>query len=236
MPDPSHKYRLQYFDIRGIAETSRMLFAIAKQPYTDSRFPLTFGTPGDFSTIAREEFVSAKEKGELDVSLGKVPYLEVDGVKFGQSKAIERYLARKFGMMGSTPEEELQIDGLCETVIDIKKEYQKFRGNPDQAEQADAYKRWFSEELPNWIHKAEKSLPANQPGPFLVGKKISLADVVFFHLLEDPEGFFDHKQENAKASLGVAVCPKIKAAMEATAANPELQAWIENRPEGSVPF
>eukprot|EP00747_Dinoflagellata_sp_TGD_P080445 gnl/TRDRNA2_/TRDRNA2_160896_c0_seq3.p1 gnl/TRDRNA2_/TRDRNA2_160896_c0~~gnl/TRDRNA2_/TRDRNA2_160896_c0_seq3.p1 ORF type:complete len:250 (+),score=47.07 gnl/TRDRNA2_/TRDRNA2_160896_c0_seq3:50-751(+) len=233
MPDPSHKYRLQYFDIRGIAETSRMLFAIAKQPYTDSRFPLTFGTPGDFSTIAREEFVSAKEKGELDVSLGKVPYLEVDGVKFGQSKAIERYLARKFDMMGSTPEEECHIEQLCETVVDIKKDYQKYRGIPDPADKEAAMEKWFSEELPRWMGLTEKSLPANQPGPFLVGKKISLADVVYFQLLLAPSGFFDN-EDGARDSFQA--CERIKAAMEATAANPELQAWLENRPEGSAPF
>jgi len=46
-------YKLTYFDIRGLAENARILFAAAKQPYEDVRLSLSFGTPGDFSTIQR---------------------------------------------------------------------------------------------------------------------------------------------------------------------------------------
>ena len=72
-------YKLTYFDIRGLAENARIFFAVAQQPYEDVRLSLTFGTPGDFSTIKRPEFDEMKAKGELDISLGKVPLLEVDG-------------------------------------------------------------------------------------------------------------------------------------------------------------
>ena len=46
----------------------------------DVRLSLTFGKPGDFSTISRPEFDDMKAKGELDVSLGKVPLLEAGGL------------------------------------------------------------------------------------------------------------------------------------------------------------
>merc|ERR1712194_470074 len=121
MPLPA--YKLQYFDGRGVSEVIRFLFAVAKVPYEDARFPLNFGTPGDFSTMTRPEFDAAKAAGDLKVSAGKVPYLSVDGVKIGQSKAIERYLANQFGLMGLTPIESFQIDALCEMVRDIKDDY-----------------------------------------------------------------------------------------------------------------
>ena len=63
------------------------------------RLSFKFGTPGDFSTIQRPEFDAMKAEGKLDKSLGKVPLLEVDGQQIGQSKAIERFLAKEFGMM-----------------------------------------------------------------------------------------------------------------------------------------
>ena len=77
-PKVMKSYKLVYFDARGVAETCRCLFAAAQQPYEDIRLSLTFGKPGDFSTISRPEFDEMKSKGELDISLGKVPLLEVD--------------------------------------------------------------------------------------------------------------------------------------------------------------
>lgn len=224
--------KLQYFDIRGLAETSRMLLAIAKQEYVDARFDLSFGTPGDFSTIKREAFDTAKAGGELDASLGKLPFLEVDGVKIGQSKAIERYISREFGLMGSTPVEAAQIDAIAECAIDIKQAYQKVRGISDAAEKEVGMTKWFAEDLPGMVVLVEKALGAG-PGPFFVGDKISYADVVMYQLLAAPLGFFDNTEGAAAA---FAACPKIKAAMEATGANAELQEWIAKRPAGSAPF
>ena len=57
-----------------------------------------------------------------------------DGVKVGQSKAIERYLARELGLMGSNALEAAQVDQLGETVRDIKDAYQKARNIKDEDE------------------------------------------------------------------------------------------------------
>jgi len=55
-------YKLHYFDARGVAETTRYMFAATKTSYEDKRYSLTFGVPGDFSTISRPEFDAAKAK------------------------------------------------------------------------------------------------------------------------------------------------------------------------------
>jgi glutathione S-transferase len=220
-------YKLTYFDIRGLAETCRWLFKIKGEPFEDNRLSLTFGTPGDFSTISRPEFDAAKAAGELDAALGKVPILEVDGVKIGQSKAVERFVARELGFMGSSPVEAAQIDMLCEHVIDFKNAYQKVRGITDAAEKEAGMKKWFDETLPEHVAAAEKSLPPSA-GPFLVGSKVSLADIVWYSFLAAPKGFFDNA-DGAKAAF--AGCPRIKAAMAAVDAIPELQEWIRVRPD-----
>jgi len=223
-------YKLTYFDIRGLAENARIILAAAKQEYEDCRLSFSFGTPGDFSTIKRPEFDEMKAKGQLDASMGKVPLLEVNGVKIGQSKAIERFLASQLGMMGSSPTEAAQVDQLGETVRDIKDAYQKARGIQDEAEKKTAIDKWFAEDLPNYMSLAEKSLPAG-PGPFLVGGKLSLADILFYTLLLAPGGFFDNT-EGAKASFQSS--PKIKAAMEAVDALPQLKEYFASRKE--TPF
>jgi len=225
-------YKLQYFDIRGLAETTRLLFAAAKVEYEDARFPFSFGTPGDFSTIQRAEFDAAKASGALDVSNGKVPLLSVDGQPLcGQSKAIERYVARKFGLMGADDEEAARIDALCENVRDAKDAYQAARRKPEGEERDAAMKEFFEETLVKACMNTEKALPPPQ-SEFLVGSKISLADITWYQFCAVAEGrFFDNKEASEAAWAG---CPRIKAAMAACVANPEMNAHIEKRPK--TPF
>lgn len=186
-----------------------------------------FGVPGDFTTIKRPEFDAAKASGELDASLGKVPFLEVDGVKIGQSKAIERFLAKEFGLFGGSAVEGAQVDQLCETVRDFKDLYQKVRAVTGEEEKKAAMEKWFKEDLPGLLKTVEKSVPAGA-GPWLVGSKVSLADIVWYLFLAAPKGFFDDGEAAAAAFKD---CPRIKAALEATGAIPELKEWIAKRPD-----
>eukprot|EP00913_Durusdinium_trenchii_P033220 g31098.t1 len=119
-------------------------------------------------------------------------------------------------MMGSNSVEAAQVDQLGETVRDIKEHrVQRVQERFD---------------LPNWCALAEKSLPPG-PGPFLVGGKVSLADILFYTLLLAPGCFFDNA-EGAKAAFQN--CPKLKAALEATDALPQLKEYISKRKE--TPF
>jgi glutathione S-transferase len=217
-------YHLQYFNVRGLAETARFMFAVAKQEYVDARFSFSIdmkdGAP-DFSTMKRPEFDAAKASGELDASGGKVPLLTVDGEKIGQSKAIERYLAKALGLAGSSDVEAAQIDALSETVRDIKDSYQKAKGD------AATKDKFFAEDLPAALGLMEKSLPAGS-GPWLIGSNISYADITVFQFLAAPKGFFDDVD---KAKAAYSKCTRIAAAMEAVAANAELQAWLAKRPD-----
>jgi len=236
----AHSYKLAYFDARGVIEVARFMFAVSKTQYEDHRFKISFGVPGDFSTIKREEFDKAKAAGDMDVSLGKVPYLEVDGVvKLAQSKAIERFLARELGFAGADSVEAAQIDALCEHVVDFKNEYQKAKtaatektkdiadkAEKDKAMQS-AMEPFFKETLPERMRLAEKSLP-KASGPWLVGSSISWADLAWFQFLAAPKGYFDNA-EGAKAAFQA--CPRIKAALEAVAENAELKEWLAKRPD-----
>ena len=91
----SSTYKLIYFNVRALAETSRMLLKAAGQPFEDCRYPIEFkdGQP------VRPEWEADKSKYIYE----KIPVLEIDGGKYSiaQSKAIERFLARRFNMLGS---------------------------------------------------------------------------------------------------------------------------------------
>merc|ERR1719424_1559756 len=76
--------------------------------------------------MKRPEFDAAKAAGELDASGGKVPLLTIDGKEqVGQSKAVERYLAKALNLAGSSDVQAAQCDQVGETVRDIKDAYQK---------------------------------------------------------------------------------------------------------------
>ena len=110
----SNMMELRYFDLRGAAETTRIILALADQKYKDTRFAID---PANFDS---PDFKEAKESGLLDANLQRVPILITDeGATIGQSKAIERFLAKKFNLMGSSDVEEAQIDCIAEHCRDV---------------------------------------------------------------------------------------------------------------------
>jgi glutathione S-transferase len=74
-------YKLNYFNARGRAELTRLIFAAAGVQYTDNRIADWPASKGD-------------------APLGQVPYLEVDGTKLVQSLSIARYVARELNLAG----------------------------------------------------------------------------------------------------------------------------------------
>ncbi len=81
-------YTLNYFNGRGRAELTRLVFAAAGVKYTDNRVSDWPATKGD-------------------APLGQLPYLEVDGLKLPQSISIARYVAREHGLGGKSSLEQV---------------------------------------------------------------------------------------------------------------------------------
>mmetsp|Transcript_55215 Transcript_55215/g.119258 ORF Transcript_55215/g.119258 Transcript_55215/m.119258 type:complete len:93 (+) Transcript_55215:1-279(+) len=90
--------------------------------------------------------------------------------------------------------------------------------------------KYFAEDLPAFIAKFEKSIPKG-PGPFLMGSSPSLADISWFNYLAAPKCFYDNAAGAMAAYQG---CPRVKAAIDAVAAMPGVQAWLAKRPD--TPF
>jgi len=216
-------FKLNYFNGRGLAEISRLLFAVADVSYEDYRYPLQINDWKTFDMV-REEFDEDKKNGKLEVSLGKVPFLEVtendEHHVICQSKAIERYIARKFNLMGTTELESAKVDAVCECIRDFKTAYQPVRKEENKDE---AMKKWFSETLPEFLCKLEKILGDT----YCVGSSLSLADITLYSFLVD---FFDDKESVVHS---YEECPKIKNIINLVSTNEKIQKWMESRPETS---
>lgn len=211
--------KLHYFNGAGAAGTIRLALAVGKVEYTDVRWPVDmskFGSEG--VAAACPLFAAAKEDGTCAANMGRVPVLEIGDVFIGEAKAVERYVARKTGLMGSNDDEAAQIDALGEHLIDIKAAYKKAKAE----EKVDEY---FAEKLPEWMGKFEASLPAAGADGCLVGAAISLADIQVYYFLTE---FFTNK-EGATASY--AKCPRVTAAIEAVAKNPSIVEFNANQPK-----
>eukprot|EP00440_Ansanella_granifera_P029434 gb/GFBE01031969.1/.p1 GENE.gb/GFBE01031969.1/~~gb/GFBE01031969.1/.p1 ORF type:complete len:278 (+),score=79.28 gb/GFBE01031969.1/:1-834(+) len=218
---PSGDFKVVYFDAYGRVESSRWLLVLAGKNYDDFRYPISFGTPGDFSTIKREEFDADQAAGKFDYGMNMIPVLEAGSFKLPQSKAIERYLAKKLGFMGSTLEEEAWVDAVNEHAGDIGAAF----GNKESDE------KWFKETLPAYLKKLEVTLPGSEG--YAVGDKTSLADVAIYRLLKDVQPPYDASWQSDVESA-YSSCPKVKAIVERLDKHEGLQKWIAERPKTTV--
>ena len=218
--------KLNYFNGRGLAETSRLILAVVDKKYKDFRYPLEIIDWKTYNMV-RKEFDEDKASGKLWKSMGKLPFLEVDGQVISQSKSIERYLARKYDLMGENDEQGALIDSYCEYIRDFKTAYQTVRKAENKEE---AMAKWFGETLPEKLSSFEKILCENtdfqtSSERFSVGNKLSLADIVIYSFLVD---FFDNK-EGVKKSFEQ--CKTLRNIVNTVSNNPNIKDWVENRAE-----
>jgi glutathione S-transferase len=225
--------KLLYFDVRGLAETTRYMLAWAKVEYEDFRYPVTFGTPGDCSTVARPEFDAAQAAGDFAAGMGKVPVLEVSCphagasthlcpnagggrrmVRLAQSKAIERYVARLVGLAGGTALEQAQVEVVAEHVRDIKQAYQTVRRGTEAEKDT-----WFATTLAEHSAQLEASLS------FCVANdNFTQAHFAIYTFYTQ---YFSRAVE-AQATLQN--CPQLTRICNLVRAHPEVVAWEARRP------
>jgi glutathione S-transferase len=206
-------YKLIYFNVKGLAETTRVLFAMSGTNYEDYRY--NFEVVG--GEYKKEEFDKDKEKFEC--SMGKLPILEIkigDKVEqIGQSKSIERYLAREFGLMGSNKIEEAKIDSICECIRDIKERYQSIK-------KTDGINKYFEETIYNELEKLSKVL--DNKSKLAVGEKLSLADITIYMFIKE---YFDRSEEVIEQAKKI---KRYDSIIEELDKHDKLQEWFKQRP------
>lgn len=170
-------YKLMYFDLHGAGELARVIFALAGVPFEDVRYPIS----NFLGEEAAKKFTGNVGHGWSDdkasMPYGHLPVLEFKGVKIAESNAIARFLATRFRLAGDNDIEAALVDATCEHLRDIATEARKWYQLPQDQQQA--YKDKFLAELKEKLSLLEKQIQ-NNGGKFLVGKRLSLADLTLW--------------------------------------------------------
>lgn len=199
--------RLSYFDFPfWRAEASRIALHMGKIPFEDHR-------PG------RDSFRAMKASGELP--FGQLPVLDVDGQRIAQSVAIARFCGKLAGLYPDQPIDAARADELMETANQITYLFAPSMREKDPTKKADLRQELGSKTLPHWLTMLEQRAATNTPGPFLVGQKLSVADLVIWRMLEwICSGMLD----GIPTTL-LDTCPRLQLHQQAVASHPGVRSW-----------
>jgi glutathione S-transferase len=169
----SPSYKLIYFDVKGRAEISRILFKLSGQKFQDER-------------VSFQEWPQIKQ----NYPFLQLPVLEITEngktIQLAQARAIIRYLAQKFNLTGKTDIERAQADMIFEHIVDI---FTKISGLYMSTGDDETKKKQLNEFTqttgPDSLRLIQNLLEVNKNGNgFLVGDSLTYADVVVMNFYD----------------------------------------------------
>ncbi|XP_068085135.1 glutathione S-transferase [Anabrus simplex] len=198
------KYKLTYFDIKGVGEHIRYVLSYGGADFEDKR-------------IKQEDWPKFKSS----TPYGKLPLLEVDGKEVYQSAAIGRYLAKQFNLLGSNDWEALQIDCTVDTITDLRLAILgAYIYEENEEAKAKKIQTLRKETLPMYLSKLDKQVKDN--GGHFVGGKLTWADLYFSSHLDTWGVLFGKPVTDDY--------PNLKVVYDKVNALPAIKAWIAKRP------
>ncbi|CAD5216298.1 unnamed protein product [Bursaphelenchus okinawaensis] len=158
------QYKFTYGKARGLGEPVRLLLHYAGVPFEDERI----------------EFGQVQEMRD-ELPFGQIPLLTIDGAyKISQSRAILRYLARKYNLTGKDEIEEAKVDSYLDFLDDLANNVRPYimalRGNgEDKDKKYEAAKTYIETK---WEKFFNKTVDASGSG-FISNSGLTYPDFVF---------------------------------------------------------
>ena len=200
------QYKLVYFNSRGSAEVTRLIFAQAGVKFEDKR-------------VTNEEWAELKPT----TPTGTLPILEVDGKAFPGSGPIERFVAERHGLAGTDDLENLQLAGIADTIVDLVHKMIPVFFEKDETRKAELQKEFAETHVPRYLGILEKWAGANNSaGGWFYGPKVTYVDLKFFvmggYIKQQAPNVFDKFPALAKLITSIENLPNIAK-------------WLKERPE-----
>ncbi|XP_074650305.1 hematopoietic prostaglandin D synthase-like [Tubulanus polymorphus] len=205
------QYTLIYFNITGLGEVPRLLFAQAGVEYEDRRIPSPWLEPDVWPKLKKE------------TPFQKLPILEIDGKPIAQSQAIVQYLAREFGLEGK---DNLGMAKVYEAyymsydilINDFKQRYEK-----NETKKQEVKENLITAEFPRLLDALKTILGDND---FLAGGTVSVADMIAFVAVQRLQGLNWPEVDNLLKAY-----PTVTALQDRVAKSPNIAAYLEKRPK-----
>ncbi|XP_013385868.1 glutathione S-transferase 1 isoform X2 [Lingula anatina] len=200
-------YKLYYFNAKGNAEITRLVFAAAGVEYEDIRFKDRDDWLNNYKHLS---------------PTGQCPFLDVDGKKIGQSLAIARLVAREHGLYGESNMDGAMIDQVLYTLDDLTKPLIDWHFEKDEAKKAEKEKKLAEETLPESMQRLDKLLKGNGSKGYFAGNKLSIADLAVFNQCSGLVVKFPKCMDK---------CKELPAFIDRIKALPKIADWLAKRPQ-----
>jgi len=161
------KYRLIYFDVEGRGEISRLLFAEAGVNFEDTR-------------VGGEEWMKMKP----DMPFEQLPVLEFNGKMVAQSWAINRFLAKHFGLYGVDDWDRAKVDEFIGNIQDEFYKFARFFQESDEEKKKEIFAELIESSVKPLFAKIEKTLADSKSG-WVVGRDMTMADIAVYQVSEN---------------------------------------------------
>uniref|UniRef100_UPI000068337B Glutathione S-transferase A1 n=2 Tax=Homo sapiens TaxID=9606 RepID=UPI000068337B len=161
----AEKPKLHYFNARGRMESTRWLLAAAGVEFEEKFIK------------SAEDLDKLRNDGYL--MFQQVPMVEIDGMKLVQERAILNYIASKYNLYGKDIKERALIDMYIEGIADLGEMILLLPVCPP--EEKDAKLALIKEKIKNRYFPAFEKVLKSHGQDYLVGNKLSRADI---HLVE----------------------------------------------------
>ncbi|PNI77698.1 GSTA5 isoform 3 [Pan troglodytes] len=161
----AEKPKLHYSNARGRMESIRWLLAAAGVEFEEKFLE------------SAEDLDKLRNDGSL--LFQQVPMVEIDGMKLVQTRAILNYIASKYNLYGKDMKERALIDMYTEGIVDLTEMIVLLL--VCQPEERDAKTTLVKEKIKNRYFPAFEKVLKSQGQDYLVGNKLSRADI---HLVE----------------------------------------------------
>ncbi|CAF1032508.1 unnamed protein product [Adineta ricciae] len=201
-------YKLYYFNARGRAEVSRLIFAAVGQKFEDVRYEF-------------RDWPAHK----AETPLGQIPVLEFNSTKIVQSTSIARFLAKQFHLAGRDNAEQAKVEAVADTINDVVSSIMSIRGEKNENKKQELLQN-FSSALPHHLRNLEVLAKMySNGGHFFVDNQFTWADLFFYDLGEtilqcDPNCLQNH--------------PWLQQNRTQVESQPNIAEYLKKRPE--TPF
>ncbi|XP_004044246.3 glutathione S-transferase A2 [Gorilla gorilla gorilla] len=161
----AEKLKLHYSNIRGRMESIRWLLAAAGVEFEEK----VIKSAEDLDKLRNDGYLMFQQ----------VPMVEIDGMKLVQTRAILNYIASKYNLYGKDIKEKALIDMYIEGIADLGEMILLLPFS--QPEEQDAKLALIKEKTKNRYFPAFEKVLKSHGQDYLVGNKLSRADI---HLVE----------------------------------------------------